>query len=158
MVPQKGTRWRRERDEMGPAPLRPSGQQWVMIPSIQPRRSHHSFPMMNIERCYYSAALTHVERSKCSGRISHSESQLGCFQFRIIHSVIWFTMNEWIISWITDSFWFPNQNLTVSHVTAIIRKIIWLVESKGIKRIQSESYFWVIFECSWHSFTSLIQE
>ena len=40
---------------MGPAPLRPSGQQWVMIPSIQRGRSHHSFPMMNIERCYYSA-------------------------------------------------------------------------------------------------------
>ena len=69
--------------------------------------------------CVQDPHVVHLPHLQSTGQpcVLH----LGCFQFRIIHSVIWFTMNEWIISWITDSFWFPKQNLAVTQVTTFFR-------------------------------------
>ena len=103
--------------------------------------------------------LLHLPSITTKERMAVGGWALGCFQFRIIHSAIWFTMNECIISWTTDSFWFPYQYGAVTHVNLVGHLVGWIKRnqkaSNGIKR--HHSFEWSN-ECRLHSLTYLIQE
>ena len=126
--------------------VRPPFTLWVSntVSFINPDSACNIPEIREASSSLYNGQWQHLQTGWGTNRIAHGmgeasrDSRVGCFQFGIIHSDIWFTMNECIIIWATYSFWFPYQNTAepATHVTATIwyRLFGWLnqKESKGV--------------------------
>ena len=110
--------------------VRPPFTLWVnnTVPFINPDSACNIPEIREASSSLYNGQWQHLQTGWGTNRIAHGmgeasrDSRVGCFQFGIIHSAIWFTMNECIIIWATYSFWFPYQNTAepTTHVTATI--------------------------------------